>query len=150
MSEKTATTFSLRYAVSRRIAAPPARVWARLTDATQFHVWNSTVERIDGEIALGQRLAIRVPIAPGRVFRPRVAELVPERRMVWRDGFAPMFQGERTFTLTPCDEGTDFEMVERFSGAMLPMIKGSLPDFGPVFDQYAADLASACAPNSTS
>jgi uncharacterized protein YndB with AHSA1/START domain len=145
MSEKTASTFSLRYAVSGRIAAPPAKVWARLTDAKNFHVWNSTIERIDGEIALGQKLAIRVPIAPGRVFSPKVVEFVPEQRMVWRDGFAPMFQGARTFTLTPSGDGTDFEMVERFSGVMLPMIKGSLPDFGPVFDQYVADLKSACA-----
>jgi hypothetical protein len=31
-------------------------------------------------------------------------------------------------------------MVEVFRGLMLPMIKGSLPDFGPPFEQYAADL----------
>jgi hypothetical protein len=29
-----------------------------------------------------------------------------------------------------------------FSGAM-PMIAGSLPDFGPVLERYAADLQSA-------
>jgi hypothetical protein len=31
-------------------------------------------------------------------------------------------------------------MAEVFSGLMLPMIKGSLPDFGPPFEAYAADL----------
>jgi hypothetical protein len=31
-------------------------------------------------------------------------------------------------------------MTEEFSGWMLPMIKGSLPDFGPVFETYAEDL----------
>ena len=52
-----------------------------------------------------------------------------------------MFKGERTFTLTPQTDGTtDFEMVEILSGVMLPMIKGSLPDFAPVFDRYALDL----------
>jgi hypothetical protein len=25
---------------------------------------------------------------------------------------------------------------------MLPLIKGSLPDFGPVFERYASDLKS--------
>jgi hypothetical protein len=35
-------------------------------------------------------------------------------------------------------------MVEHFRGAMLPMSKGSLPDFAPVFDRYAADLKKAC------
>jgi hypothetical protein len=34
-------------------------------------------------------------------------------------------------------------MKEEFSGVMLPMIKGSLPDFAPVFEQYAEDLRRA-------
>ncbi|MFN8059911.1 MAG: SRPBCC domain-containing protein [Vicinamibacterales bacterium] len=144
MSEKSASTFNLRYAVQAAIRATPSAVWTRLTDANGFPAWNSTVTSIEGDIALGSRLAIRVPLAPGRVFRPRVVELVPERRMVWRDGFAPMFQGTRTFTLTPRGESTDFEMVEVFEGLMLPLIKRSLPDFGPVFDRYAADLRQAC------
>ena len=29
---------------------------------------------------------------------------------------------------------------ERFSGLALPLVKGSLPDFGPVFERYASDL----------
>jgi hypothetical protein len=144
MTTKTESTFSLQYAVRIGIAAPPAKIWGKLTSAKEFPVWNSTVERIDGEIALGQKLAIVVPIAPGRTFSPKVVEFVPERRMVWRDGFAPMFQGARTFTLEPNGASTTFEMVERFGGLMLPMIKGSLPDFGPVFDQYVADLKATC------
>ena len=28
-------------------------------------------------------------------------------------------------------------MQERFSGLMLPLVEGSLPDFGPVFERYA-------------
>jgi len=60
---------------------------------------------------------------------------------VWSDGFAPMFKGVRTFTLAPNPDGsTAFSMVEVLSGVMLPMIKGSLPDFGPTFEAYAADL----------
>jgi hypothetical protein len=34
-------------------------------------------------------------------------------------------------------------MKEEFSGVMLPMIKGSLPDFAPVFEAYAGDLKRA-------
>jgi hypothetical protein len=34
-------------------------------------------------------------------------------------------------------------MVEVFKGVMLPMIKGSLPDFKPNFEQYALDLKTA-------
>ena len=144
MSEKTESAFRLSYAVKTRIQAPPAALWAKLTDAAGFPSWNSTVERIEGRIALGERLTIRVPIAPGRAFRPKVVEVVPERRMVWRDGFFPMFQGTRAFTLAPERDGTTtFTMVEVFRGLMLPMIKRALPDFGPVFDRYAADLERA-------
>jgi hypothetical protein len=146
MSDKTESMFALRYAVSVEVAASPATLWARLTNSAGFPSWNSTVEKIEGDIALGTKLAIRVPIAPGRVFTPTVVELVPAQRMVWRDGFAPMFQGTRTFTLTPnAAGGTTFSMVEEFRGLMLPLIKRSLPDFRPVFDRYAADLRRACA-----
>jgi hypothetical protein len=31
-------------------------------------------------------------------------------------------------------------MDERFSGLMLPLVKGSMPDFGPVFARFATDL----------
>lgn len=144
MTEKTESAFSLRYAVRATIDAPPSRVWAKLTDAEGFPAWNSTVTSIEGPIELGKKLAIRVPIAKDRVFTPKVVELEPERRMVWQDGFFPMFQGTRTFTLTAAGEKTEFEMVEVFRGVMLPMIKGSLPDFAPVFDTYVEDLAKAC------
>ena len=63
--------------------------------------------------------------------------------MTWSDGFAPMFKGVRTFELTATDGGVEFRMAEVFSGLMLPMIKGSLPDFVPIFEQYAADLKTA-------
>jgi uncharacterized protein YndB with AHSA1/START domain len=138
---KSATAFRMECGVSVRIAATPARVWSLLTNAADFPRWNSAVTRIDGDIALGRKLAVRVPLAPTRVFRPKVVELQPETRMVWSDGAAPMFRGRRTFTLTPRGDGAvEFAMVAVLSGLMLPMIKRSLPDFGPAFERYAADL----------
>ncbi|HEX4417224.1 MAG TPA: SRPBCC domain-containing protein [Kofleriaceae bacterium] len=138
---KTSATFRLEHATSIDVRATPARIWALLTNAADFPRWNSTVSRIAGTIAQGEKLALEVPAAPGRTFKPKVTRLEPERSMVWSDGFAPMFKGVRTFTLTPNPDGsTAFSMVEVLSGMMLPMIKGSLPDFGPVFETYAADL----------
>jgi hypothetical protein len=55
-----------------------------------------------------------------------------------------MFRGVRTFELTPNADGTtEFAMREEYSGLMLPMIKGSLPDFAPIFEKYAEDLTRA-------
>ena len=141
---QTSRTFRIECAAAIDIRATPQRIWSLLTNATDFPRWNSTVTRITGTIAEGERLALEVAAAPGRTFRPRVIRLEPARLMVWSDGFAPMFKGVRTYTLTPKADGTTtFHMVEVFTGLMLPMIAGSLPDFGPVFEQYAADLERA-------
>jgi hypothetical protein len=143
-AQKTASTFQLDCRICCDINATPEAIWALLTDAEGFPAWNSTVSRIDGTIALGERLALKVPLAPERTFKPKVTKFVPNREMEWSDGFAPMFRGVRTFTLTSKgDRVTEFSMSEVFSGLMLPMIKGSLPDFGPAFEAYAADLKRA-------
>ena len=63
--------------------------------------------------------------------------------MVWSDGNA-MFKGVRTYTFAGKPSGTtDFTMAEVYTGLKLPMIAGSLPDFGPVFEQYLKDLKKA-------
>jgi len=138
---KTSTTFRMECAVAINIKAAPTKIWGLLTTSKDFPRWNSTVIKVDGEIALGNKLGLTVKSAPDRVFKPTVTAFDADKTMVWSDGFAPMFKGVRTYTLTPKGDGTtDFSMVEVFSGLMLPMIKGSLPDFVPVFEQYAADL----------
>jgi len=66
---------------------------------------------------------------------------VPNEGMTWSDGFAPMFKGVRTFKLSARSDGsTDFAMQERFSGLIFALVKGSLPDFKPIFETYASDL----------
>ena len=135
------STFRISCEITCTIDAPPARVWSLLTNAEDFPRWNSTVTSLKGIIALGQKLALTVAAAPGRTFRPRVTRLEPNVSMEWSDGMAPLFQGVRTFTLSASADGsTSFSMVEVLSGWMLPMIRGSLPDFGPSFEAYAADL----------
>jgi hypothetical protein len=135
------TTFSTECAVSINIRAKPEKIWALLTNAANFPKWNSTVLSLEGQIALNERIKLKSSSAPNRTFNLKISELNPPTRMVWRDGFAPMMQGIRTYTLTPKPDGTtDFTMREVISGLMLPMIRGSLPDFRPTFEQYAADL----------
>jgi hypothetical protein len=96
---------------------------------------------IEGTIGLDHRIKLRARVAPTRTFKLKVSEFEQPRRMVWREGVAPIFQGIRTFVLSPRDnEFTGFSMVEVLKGLMLPMIAGSLPDFGPSFEQFAEDL----------
>jgi hypothetical protein len=137
---QTHRAFSLTCAVEANIRANATVTWRILTDADGFSRWNSTVSRFEGQIREGERLRLHVP-GTDRTFTTSVSDVVPNERMTWKGGLAPIFKGVRTFTLCPRDDGsTDFVMEERFSGLMLPLVKGSLPDFGPVFANYANDL----------
>ena len=137
---KVKTTFRLEYSAGVNIKAKPARVWDLMTNAGDFPRWNSTIKSIEGTIAAGQTIQLIANISPGRVFNLHIIEFLPSKRMVWSDGNA-MFKGVRTYTLEPKQDGTtDFTMAEVYTGLMLPMIAGSLPDFGPVFEQYLSDL----------
>ena len=137
---QTHHAFSMVCGVEVNVRAYPEILWRLLTDAEGFPRWNSTVSGVEGQIREGERLRLHVP-GTDRVFTPKVSAVVPNERMTWTGGFAPIFKGVRTFVLTPRSDGsTDFVMEERFSGLILPLVKGSMPDFGPVFERYANDL----------
>lgn len=138
------TLFSTECAVEIDIQAAPEKVWALLTDVPNLTRWNSTLISVEGRIALGETIKLKAKTAPDRVFNLKISQMTAPRLLVWEDGMAPMFKGVRTYTLTPQGNGgTRFAMREVISGLMLPMIGGSLPDFKPSFDQYAADLKRA-------
>jgi hypothetical protein len=134
------------YGVEVNILADPSRGWGLLTDAQGFPRRNSTVSGIEGRIQEGERLRLRVP-GTDRTFTPRVSGVVPQERMTWTGGCAPMFKGVRTFMLKGRTDGaTDFLMNERFFGLMLPLVKRSMPDLGPVFERFASDLKREAEP----
>jgi len=140
---KTRTSDALDYSVATSIAAPAPIVWALLTDAAAYPSWNSTVVKIDGKIAKAETIHLVAKVAPDRTFDLKVSELEKEKRMVWEDGDGA-FAGVRNFTLIPNEGGgVTFAMSETLSGRMLPMIEGSLPDFTPEFNGFAADLKKA-------
>ena len=137
---QTNTTFAMSCSVAVNIQVNTEVVWSLLTDAKGFPRWNSTVTGIEGQIREGERLRLHVP-GTSRTFSPRVSGVVPARRMIWSDGFAPLFKGVRTFELRSRDDGsTDFVMEERFSGILFALTKRVLPDFRPIFEAYASDL----------
>jgi hypothetical protein len=139
-TQKTKSAFRLQYSAGINIKAKPYRVWTLMTNAKDFSRWNSTVKSIEGTIASGETIRLVATISPNRVFKLNIVEFVPEKKMVWSDGNA-MFKGVRTFIFSPGpDSTTNFSMDEVYTGLMMPMIAGSLPDFGPVFEQYLADL----------
>lgn len=127
--------------VAREIAARPDEIWPVLTDARRLVALDTGITRIDGRIASGETFTLTADVSGSRSFRITVAEITAPSRMVWKSGNA-VFRGERLFTLTPTASGTRFEMVETFTGLMLPLIWRSMPDLTPSFEQFAAAIAA--------
>jgi len=130
------------YEVTKRIAASPETIWGILTDAAGYTSWDSGVERVEGSIALGNKVKVYSKINPARAFPVRVSELTPSSRMTWTGGMPlGLFKGVRTFTLTPESETvTRFDMREEFTGPLLSMIWKSMPDLTGSFEQFAKGL----------
>lgn len=127
------------------IGASPERIWRLLVAGNEWPAWNSTVKRLDGRIALGEKVTVHVTASPGRAFPVTVVRLDEPRHMVWRGGLPlGLFVGERTYTLRPVDqEATEFSMRETYSGLLSPIISKSIPDLQPAFDEFALCLKRA-------
>jgi uncharacterized protein YndB with AHSA1/START domain len=138
-AERTRSDSALDYSVAIHIDAPPEAVWGLLTDVKGYPQWNSTIVSLDGSIAKDGSLKLVSKEKPDKTFDLKVSAFDAPKKMVWEDGGA-MFLGVRNFTLTPAEGGTTFAMSETFSGGMLGMIEGSLPDFTKGFETFAADL----------
>ncbi len=135
--------FHRETAISARIQASADKIMALLTQVDTYTQWNSTIVSIKGLIKLGEKVELISTLDPKRTFKLTVRELTPTT-LVWESGLALIFGGKRTFSLSPQPDGsTDFLMKEVFTGLMLPLIQGSLPDFTENFKQYATDLKKA-------
>lgn len=130
------------YTTTTKINAGADVIWAILTDGATYPDWNKTVIKIEGTIALGEKIRVYATISPNQAFPVTVQELVPSQRMVWRGGMPlGLFKGVRTFTLTDDNNGQiDFQMQEVFSGLMAPLIVRSMPDLTESFEQFATCL----------
>lgn len=124
------------------VHAAPQKVWRLLTDAPGYPAWNTTVTRVNGRIALGEKVTVHVKISPGRAFPVKVVAFDAPRRMVWSGGMPlGLFNGERTYELQDNGSaGVAFVLREDYSGLLAPLITKSIPDLQPAFDEFAACL----------
>ena len=129
------TMFSRETTVSVNIAANPSIVWALLTHAPDFPRWNSTVVSLTGEIKEGGAIELKSTLDAKRVFKLKVKELIPEKRLVWGDAM-----GSRVYTLDKNAGGILFTMSEKIGGPLFPLFAGMIPSFDESFNQFAADL----------
>jgi hypothetical protein len=130
------------YSATTMIDASPETIWAILTDGARYPEWDPGAERVEGRIALGEKITAYTKLSPGRAFPVKITEFVPGQKMTWTGGMPlGLFKGERTFTLVPQSNGaTEFMVREVFSGPLLALVGRSLPDLTAAFEQFAAGL----------
>ncbi len=129
------------YKASATIHASPEKIWSILTDVAAWPEWDPYCDRIEGRVAPGEKIKAFTKLSPGRAFPVKVSEYVLNERMTWSGGMPfGLFKGERTFTLTSQGESTEFALREVFSGPMLALIGGSIPDMTEPFEKFVEGL----------
>jgi hypothetical protein len=133
-----------QYSTSVNIRTTAEAVWAILTDGPGYANWNPEISRVDGQMALGEKIRAHVALHGGKVqpVSVRIIELEPMHHMIWKGGMPlGLFTGLRTFTLTPHEGGVvEFTMHLKFSGLMSGLIAKSLGDRQPDIDAFAVAL----------
>jgi hypothetical protein len=135
------------YTTTSIIGASPQAVWAILTDAGGYREWNPEILRVDGRIALGERITAHVRLGDGalRAVPLRVTALEPPTLMEWKGGLPlGLFVGRRTFTVTPCAGGVEFRLHLHMSGLVAPLILKSVGDRQPEIDSFGRALKRRC------
>jgi hypothetical protein len=130
------------YEAGARIEAAPDEVWRRLIDVGAWRDWNSGVDRVEGRVALGERLTVHATMIRDRPFTVTVTELRPAEGMRWRGGLpGGLAVIERTYHLDPQDDGaTVLTVREEHTGPLAALVDRRTPDLNPSFRQFCAGL----------
>lgn len=131
----------MHFTASTTIHAKPETIWSIITDASKFPEWEPNVVRIEGTIALDEKVTAYTKRDPNRAFYAIVTQFVPNQKMVWTGGLPfGLFKGVRSFSLTPQADTVEFTLHEEFSGLLLFILKRSIPDQTEDFENFVQGL----------
>ncbi len=142
-NQERAAAFAMKsYSATTIIDASAERVWEILTDAPAYPRWDPWAVKVEGTIAAGANITTYTKLSPNRAFRVKVSQFVPGQLMTWTGGMPfGLFKGVRRFAIAPRPAGgVEFTVSETFSGPLLPLLAGSLPDMSGPFADFAAGL----------
>ena len=131
------------YTTTAAVDAPAEVVWAVLSNASEYALWNPEIIGVDGMFAAGARVKAHVRLGSGvvRTIAQRVEAFEPPRHMQWVGGLPfGLFVGRRTFTIEPRGTGAEFRMQLHMSGPMAAMILKSVGDRQPEIDGFSRGL----------
>jgi hypothetical protein len=130
------------YEASTRIRASAEEVWRRLIAVGSWRDWDSGVDRVEGRVALGERLTLYATMIRSRPLVVTVTEIRPREVMRWR-GDLPLGLAviERTYHLDAQGDGTTVLTVrEDHTGPLAGLLDRTTPDLNPSFRQFCAGL----------
>lgn len=109
------------------IQASAERVWAILSDLSDYPSWNPFVRQISGILRKDERLKVTLQPPGGRAmsFRPAVIVAETNRELRWRGSvIVPgIFDGEHYFIIEPRSASSvRFVQGEDFSGVLVPFL----------------------------
>lgn len=130
-----------KYNASITIHASAETVWKILTDAGSYPAWDTSMDHIEGKLALGETVKFFTKLS-AQAFPVKVTAFEPNRKLVLTGGLPlGLFKSERTHTLTTGKDGsTAFHTEEIFSGLLLPVFGKNIPDLTENFKSFAAAL----------
>jgi hypothetical protein len=130
------------FEASVRVDAAPDVVWEVLTDVGSWRDWDSGVDRVEGRVALGERITIHATMIRTRPFSVTVTELRPHEAMRWLAGLPfGLAVIERTYHLDAQDDGgTVLTIRQDHSGPLAFVFDRTTPDLNPSFRQFCAGL----------
>jgi hypothetical protein len=122
------------------VITSPAAVWAALADGAAWSSWDPGVERVEGAVGLGEKIATRS--APGRALGVKVTQFEPPGRLRLSRGTPlGLFPGVRTCEVSAdANRSSTFRVREENTGPLKGLMWRSVPDLGLPFEQYANGL----------
>lgn len=113
------------------INSTPEKIWAVLTDFTNYPNWNPFITSLTGNFEVGKKIMVRIepPEAKVNTFKPTVTAYEPNKKLSWLGVFLMrgIFDGEHKFELTDNGNGTTtLVQSEHFIGILVPLFKKML------------------------
>jgi hypothetical protein len=108
------------------IAAPPARVWAILTDFGDYPNWNPFITRIAGRPAVGAVITadLHTTNLKPRTVQAKILVVDAQHQLRWLGTLPGLFSGEHYWIVRERPGGgAELEQGEVFRGVLVPFIK---------------------------
>lgn len=125
------------------IDAPPATVWAVLTDFAGYPDWNPFITNAEGTLAVGEILTLRmVPGGKPQTFTPEVRAVRENEELRWLGAlrWSWLFSAEHRFALAPVGDGTQLVHSEVFRGLLVPLLRAMIDQTERDFRELNAAL----------